>query len=193
GGGGGGRAGSGGGVGRGPVWETVVRRVVDYALPRPEVDPARLALAGWSFGGYLSLRGAGGEPRLAACISDPGMMGLWEPMQKMVAGLPAEVLADPRAADPAVFAPHLARINASPTLRWKVVQRAFWVHGVSSLAEYLAIAREYTNQGAVRSIRCPVFLALEEDDPLAASASEVYDSLAGPKTLVRFLAAEGAG
>jgi hypothetical protein len=92
-----------------------------------------------------------------------------------------------------VFAPYLARINASPALRWKVVQRAFWVHGVSSLAEYLAIAREYTNQGAVRSIRCPVFLALEEDDPLAASASEVYDTLAGPKTLVRFLAAEGAG
>jgi hypothetical protein len=89
-----------------PDWEPVIRPVVDYALTRAEVDATRLALAGWSFGGYLSLRGAGSEPRLAACISDPGMMGLWEPMQKMLAGLPAEVLADPRAADAAVGLDH---------------------------------------------------------------------------------------
>lgn len=55
-----------------PDWENVIRPVVNYALTRPEVDPARIALAGWSFGGYLAPRGASGEPRLAACIADPG-------------------------------------------------------------------------------------------------------------------------
>jgi pimeloyl-ACP methyl ester carboxylesterase len=67
------------------------------------------------------------------------------------------------------------------------------VHGIDSLATYLAISREFDNREALRSIRCPVFLAWEEKDPTAASAAEVYDALAGPKTLVRFLAAEGAG
>jgi pimeloyl-ACP methyl ester carboxylesterase len=176
-----------------PDWENVVRPVVDYALTRPEVDPARLALAGWSFGGYLALRGAGGEPRLSACIADPGLMGLWEPMQKMFATLPPEVLADPRGADPTLFAPYMAHIEASPVLRWKVVQRAFWVHGINSLADYLAIARDYTNHDAVKSIRCPVFLAWEENDPLAASAPEVYAQLSCAKVLARFTAAEGAG
>ena len=176
-----------------PDWETVIRPVVDYALSRPDVDPSRLALVGWSFGGYLALRGASGEPRLAACIADPGFMGLREPMQEMFADLPGAALANPRAADPALFRPYMERINASLPLRWKVVQRAFWVHGVDSLASYLAIAHDFDNREAVRSIRCPVFVAREEGDPLAASAQAVYDALSGPKTFVRFLAAEGAG
>ncbi|WP_338460771.1 alpha/beta hydrolase family protein [Synechococcus elongatus] len=41
----------------GRIGESVVRPVVDYVLTRPEVDPERLAIAGWSFGGYLALRG----------------------------------------------------------------------------------------------------------------------------------------
>ena len=53
-------------------WEAVIRPVVDFALRSADVDPARIALSGWSLGGYLALRGASGEPRLAACIADPG-------------------------------------------------------------------------------------------------------------------------
>src|SRR5690606_19653323 len=86
-------------------WENVVRPVVDYALSRAEVDPSRLVLAGWSLGGYLALRGASGEPRLAACVADPGLMGLREPMEKMLASLPPAALADPVNADPSLFAP----------------------------------------------------------------------------------------
>ncbi|MFO1205529.1 MAG: alpha/beta fold hydrolase [Burkholderiales bacterium] len=176
-----------------PDWENVIRPVVDYALTRAEVDPARLALAGGSFGGYLALRGAGGEDRLRACIADPGLTGLWDPMKKMFAALPPDTLANPRAADPALFVPYLARINASPALHWKVVQRAFWVHGVDSLADYVAIGREFDNRAALASIRCPVFLAWEENDDLAATAPQVFNALPGPKTLARFLGREGAG
>ena len=140
------------------------------------------------------MRGASGEPRLAACVADPGLISLWEPMQKMFGRAPAGSAGEPGAADPTLFEPYTwAHINASPAMRWKVVQRAFWVHGIDSLADYLAIARDYSNREALRSIRCPVFVAWEEDDPLAASAQEVYDALNGAKTLVRFLAAEGAG
>ncbi len=176
-----------------PDWENVARPVLDYALARPEIDPSRVALAGWSFGGYLALRGAAGEQRLAACVADPGLSGLWTPMQKMFSQLPAEALANPLAADPLLFAPYMAKIEASFELRWKVVQRAFWVHGVRSLPEYLNVAREFTLDAVIGSIRCPVFLGCAEEDPLAATAPDVYRALAGPKTLVHFLAAEGAG
>ena len=36
-----------------PNWETVVTPVVDFALALPAVDPARIALVGYSMGGYL--------------------------------------------------------------------------------------------------------------------------------------------
>ena len=49
-----------------PDWESVIRPVVDFAISRPEVDPARIALLGISFGGYLAPRAASGEQRLAA-------------------------------------------------------------------------------------------------------------------------------
>ena len=32
-----------------PDWDNVVAPVVDYALSRPDVDPGRIALIGWSF------------------------------------------------------------------------------------------------------------------------------------------------
>lgn len=61
--------------------------------------------AGWSLGGFLSLRAASGEPRLAACIADPGLMSLRAPFQKILSGLPAEALAHPREVDKALSAP----------------------------------------------------------------------------------------
>lgn len=176
-----------------PDWENVVRPVVDHALTRKDVDPARLALAGWSLGGYLVLRAAGGEHRLGACVADPAFTGLWAPLRRMFAELPRAALEDPRNADPALFAPWLARIEASPVMRWRILQRAFCVHGVDSLTDFLAVARDFDNTGVLGQIRCPVFLAHEEEDPLAASAPDVHDALKAPRTLVRFRASEGAG
>ncbi len=45
-----------------PDWKNVVTPVVDYALSHhPEIDPARIVLIGWSFGGYLAPRAASGS------------------------------------------------------------------------------------------------------------------------------------
>ena len=59
-----------------PDWETVVQAVVDFALTLPQVHPEKLVISGWSLGGYLAPRAASGEPRLAACIADPGQWAL---------------------------------------------------------------------------------------------------------------------
>jgi dienelactone hydrolase len=68
-----------------PDWENVVRPVIDYALTRPEIDPAKIALAGWSFGGFLAPRAAAFEHRIAVLIADPGQ---WDEGPAVLARLP---------------------------------------------------------------------------------------------------------
>ena len=48
-----------------------------YLLGRPDVDPDRIALVGWSQGGALAARAAAFEHRLAALVLDPGVPTPW--------------------------------------------------------------------------------------------------------------------
>jgi pimeloyl-ACP methyl ester carboxylesterase len=174
-----------------PDWENVVRAVVDYVLARPEVDSGRVALIGWSFGGYLAPRAASGEPRLAACIADPGQ---WDMLEAMRVGLPLPPEARERLPEisPTDLEGLMAHVRSNPHLGW-TVRRALWVHGLDSLADYLRIAAEYTLQGRAERIRCPTLVAWAEADPIARFAERLYSALRCPKVLVRFTAAEGAG
>lgn len=84
-------------------------------------------------------------------------------------------------------------LTADPGMRWKVVQRGFWVHGVSTLQAYLATALTFTLDGRIDGIRCPTVLTMAENDRLAQGAPVLFDRLSCPKALLRFAAAEGAG
>jgi pimeloyl-ACP methyl ester carboxylesterase len=176
-----------------PDWENVVRPVVDYALERPEVDPGKIALMGWSFGGYLAPRAASGEHRLSACIADPGLWDLLEAMKSRFSALPKEVLDEFPGVDPAVLEPIMEHIEATPALRWAIVQRAFWVHGIDSLSQYLKIASDYSLKKVANQIRCPTLLTWAESDPLSWNAERIHEDLTCPKALIRFTNAEGAG
>jgi pimeloyl-ACP methyl ester carboxylesterase len=59
-----------------PDWEHVVWQVMDWVLDRPEVDGARVTLLGVGTGGYLAVRAAAFEQRLAGCIAMDGIFDL---------------------------------------------------------------------------------------------------------------------
>jgi pimeloyl-ACP methyl ester carboxylesterase len=174
-----------------PDWENVVRPVVDYVLARPEVDPRRVALIGWSFGGYLAPRATSGEPRLAACIADPGQ---WDLLEAMRASMPLPPEARERLPEiaPADLEGFLGQIRSNPSLNW-TIRRALWVHGLDSLADYFRVAAEYSLEGRAERIRCPTLVAWAEGDPIARFAERLYAALRCPRALVRFTTAEGAG
>ncbi|PZU96429.1 alpha/beta hydrolase family protein [Cyanobium sp. ULC084] len=174
-----------------PDWEAVVRPVVDYALSRPDVDPQRIALIGWSFGGYLAPRAASGEHRLAACIADPGQWDLLEALRLLLPLPPAVRERLPEIA-PADLEAVEAQMRSSPSLHW-TVRRALWVHGLDSFADYIRIAGKYSLRGRAERIRCPTLVAWADGDPIARFAEQLHDALQCPRTLVRFTAAEGAG
>ena len=176
-----------------PDWENVVTPVVDYALSRPDVDPDRLALVGWSLGGYLASRAASGEPRIKALIADPGQWDMLDALKGFFGTLPAAKLDHPDTLTDADLQPYLDRIMADPSLRWSIVQRAFWVHGVGSLKEYIRTAAQFKLSEVVENIACPTLITQAENDPIAAFASTFYEALRSPKTLIRLTAEEGAG
>lgn len=99
------------GIGFRPDWEAVITPVVDYLVGRPDVDPERIALVGWSQGGALAARAAAFEHRLAALVLDPGVSDFMAAFH-----LPGELVSlartDPAEADRA-WARIFARLPAS--------------------------------------------------------------------------------
>lgn len=170
-----------------PDWETVIRPVVDFALTLPHVDPGRIVLSGWSLGGHLALRGASGEPRLAACVADPGLRAaLTREQLHAMAGVEADAAAQIDTALEKLIA-------TSPRMRWSILQRGYWALGVDSLSDFIAASCALTLEGRVADIRCPVLLTTAEGDPMSKGAEALAAELPGPATLLRFTSAEGAG
>lgn len=177
-----------------PDWESVIAAVVDAALRLPQVDPARIALAGWSLGGYLAPRAACGEPRLAACIADPGQLSIAETARKfaVMLGASPEAVRHLGEFDQGMLDRMTTIIESNRQLRWSIVQRGFWVNGVDTLRDFLRMSERFTIDGRVERITCPTLIAQAENDPIAETAEALFDKLTCRKTLIRFTASDGA-
>ena len=176
-------------------WEAVVGAVIDAVVDREDVDPDRIALTGWSLGGHLALRAASGEPRIAACVADPGLLSIAAGVVGRLrsAGVPEDVIERYPDIPDATLEPMAEAIHADRAQRWAVEQRGFWVHGVDTLAGYLRATAPFDLQGRLAGIGCQTAVTAAEDDPLSRSAQQIYDALPGAKALLRFGTAEGAG
>jgi dienelactone hydrolase len=65
-----------------------VRRAIDVLAARPDVDPGRIGLVGWSLGARVAAVTAGADPRLKAVVL---MSGGASPVSTYVAQAPAEL------------------------------------------------------------------------------------------------------
>jgi pimeloyl-ACP methyl ester carboxylesterase len=180
-----------------PDWENVVGPVLDVVLARSDVDAARVALVGWSLGGYLALRAASADQRLAACVADPGLYGIPEGFRARLrqVGTAEDIIAQYPNLPHDVIAFIDQVIDGNRPMHWTMKQRGFWVHGVSDLAGYLEATADFTLDGRLASVRCPTLVLAAESDPLSDSAAQVLAELTGASeaSLVRFTAREGAG
>lgn len=178
-----------------PDWETVIRAVVNVAINLPTVDSQRMVLSGWSLGGYLAPRAASGEHRLAACVADPGQWGIAEGVRTFIMKLGAvpEEAANLAELDHFIVDRMMQAISESPSLRWKIVQRGFWVHGAATMREYLRSVEQFTMDGRAEAISCPTLLTVAENDPLAGDSQAFFDQLRCQKAVIHFSASEGAG
>ncbi|KAK3615550.1 hypothetical protein LTR56_026522 [Elasticomyces elasticus] len=144
-----------------PDWERVVTPVVDYLLAQQadNVDADRLALFGYSFGGYLAARAAAFEPRLSAVLLDGG---IWDTYQAYIQYLPATAIAlldsgDKLAFDKALFAAVQAP-ETSSQVRWGLDQ-GLWSFKTHSPYDFFQMTKAYAVKDFVHDIAIPVWIA----------------------------------
>jgi pimeloyl-ACP methyl ester carboxylesterase len=176
-------------------WENVVAPVVDFALGLEVVDPDRVALMGWSLGGYLAPRAASGERRLAACIADPGQDSIMGGMTGLARhlGIAQDKVDSLPDADPETLEKLEAGIASDPRGKWALYQRGYWVNGADDFAGWLKAVAPFSMEGRYELIECPTLVTYGETDPLGAGAPAFHEKLRCEKSLVQFPADQGAG
>ncbi|MFE9411385.1 alpha/beta hydrolase family protein [Streptomyces sp. NPDC006704] len=174
-----------------PDWEAVVSPVVDYALTRPEIAPDRLALMGYSLGGYLTARAAAHEHRLAALVLDDGLYDYYDAHTRMMPPFLTEWVETGRdeLANPVVG----LMMKNNTQLRW-ALRNGVWAFGAASPADYIRRTTDYTLKGVAQLIQCPTLVLDAENDQFFRGQPQlVSDALTCPHTLITLPEDEGAG
>jgi dienelactone hydrolase len=143
---------------------------VDYLLTRPDVDAARIGLAGWSLGGYFAPRAAAFEKRLALVVAW-GANHNWGAVQRR----------------------RLEREGERPVPHYW--EHVLWVWGQPDLDTFIKFADQVHLDGVVSHISVPFLICHGENDrqiPLEYAHRSYDQATASPRRELRiFTTAEG--
>jgi hypothetical protein len=150
-----------------PDFEVPISAVVDYLVTRPDVDPERLAIVGYSVGGYLAPRAAAFEPRLKACVSNGFMHDVG---RYLMFNWPAEL----RSATAEDFGRYYEMMaGENPAIEW-AVSHAKWSFGITSPGEFLAMWIPYNLRDCRDGITFPLLNVEGEFVPLVLDRAGDY-------------------
>jgi len=144
----------------------------DYIASRPDVDPKKVTVMGYSFGGYYAPRIVAFDKRYAACVAFGAMHAS---IYEWVLRIKTVTQSDSR----------------------KSAQSAFqvpWVFGAKDLDEALEMSRRFDLEGVAQKIECPVLVVHGDQDRIVPldSARKLYDMIGSArKTYKVFTADEG--
>jgi len=145
----------------------------NYLAKRRDVDTQRIAIFGYSFGGYYSSRIAAFEKRYAACVALSALH--WD-------------LAD--------WQEKVRQKNASsPTT---VAQSNFqfrWVVGAETAEDGIAIAKQFTLKDVAKNITCPFLVTHGGNDRVVPveNAQKLYDAVGSTNKTIKIFNTEEGG
>src|SRR5215469_18457221 len=137
---------------------------------RPEVDPKRVAVMGYSFGGYHAPRVAAFEKRYAAAVAFGAMH--WN-IYDWVAGNKAKLAADPRTSSTSIF-------------------QFRWVVGAPDNETALEWAKKFTLEGVAQRMECAFLVLHGEDDRIVplAEAKKLYERVGSKRKHIKIFTVE---
>jgi dienelactone hydrolase len=144
---------------------------VDWLLTRPDVEPARIGITGWSLGGYYAPRAAAFEKRFALCVAW-GANHDWGAVQRR----------------------RLEREGERPVPHYW--EHVLWVWGYTDLQEFISFADAVHLDGVVEQITVPLLIAHGAGDrqiPVEYAHRSHDQAVNSPRRELRiFTAEEGA-
>jgi len=145
----------------------------DWLAQRPEVDPKRVAIMGYSFGGYYSGRIAAFEKRYAAGISLSALhwdLAAWQTRVK------EKNQSDPKA----------------------VAQSNFqfqWVVNAPTVDDAIEVARKFSLKDVAKNITCPYLVTHGGNDRVVPveNAPKLFEAIGSKNKMLKIFTAEEGG
>lgn len=174
-----------------PDWERVITPVVDFLRGRPEVDKRRISLVGQSFGGYLTVRAASREHRLAGLVPDPGVVSAFRTWQE---NLPPELLELLNGGKRAEFNHFWNEIPKSLSANERAgFAKRTEIYGQVDGYEKMKLAQKFvlSREDARRVTTPTAILSPELEQFFPGQPQELRKWMQAPRTLIKFTVAEG--
>jgi dienelactone hydrolase len=145
----------------------------EFVAARADVDPKRVAVMGYSFGGYQAPRIAAFEKRYAACVALGAMH--WS-IYDWVAGNKARLAVDPRTSSTSIF-------------------QFRWVVGAPDNETALEWAKKFSLEGVAEMMECPFLVLHGENDRVVPleEARKLYEHVGSKRKHIRIFTSEEGG
>ncbi|MEX2035819.1 MAG: alpha/beta fold hydrolase [Xanthobacteraceae bacterium] len=146
---------------------------LEYLRKRPEVDSRRIAIMGYSFGGYYSSRIAAFEKRYAACIALSALH--WD-----LAGWQTRIKEANAKAPKSV---------AQSNFQWR------WVAGAKDEDEGIEIAKKFSLKDVAGNITCPFLVTHAGNDRVVPveNAQKLFDAVGSKNKTIKIFTTEEGG
>src|SRR3954467_6398274 len=144
-----------------------------YVASRSDVDPGRVAVMGYSFGGYHAPRIVAFEKRYAAAVAFGAMH--WS-IHEWVAGNKARLAVDPRTSSTSLF-------------------QFRWVVGAPDNETALEWSKKFTLEGVAQQIECAFLVLHGENDRIVplSEAKKLYQAVGSKRKHIKIFTAEDGG
>jgi dipeptidyl aminopeptidase/acylaminoacyl peptidase len=153
-------------------YEVPAAAAYDYVARRPEIDPARVAVMGFSMGGYYAPRAAAMDPRFAACVA---WGGHWDYHESWVRRR-------------RIMESGGTKLSAPPF-------QLPWVLGKPDMDACMKKLEDYRLTGIAEKMRCPFYCIHGENDNIVPLefAQQLYDAIGSKDKTLTVLSAHDGG